>query len=103
MENNILLEHVQNSELVQGAITESVHRFYYDRILSDREKDKLDLIETNASEILSTLWNLNPNWRYIIEKTARRYKSENTKSVCVFNKPKTHPLIEIKLNYSTQQ
>ncbi len=94
---NALIEHIQKSQLVQAAITEAVHRFYYDRILSDKEKDKHDLIETQASDVLSTLWNLQPNWRYIIEKAAKRYNSENTNTVTVFGKPKNIVGVKVEI------
>lgn len=87
-----LIEHIQNSELVQAAITEAVHRFYMDRVCSKKEQDLIDLKETNASNILSTLWNLKPNWRYIIQKTGKRYNhgnlGPNTNAVAVDGKPK---------------
>jgi hypothetical protein len=94
---NALIEHIQQSPLVQAAITEAAHRFYYDRILSDKEKDKQDLIETQASDVLSTLWNLQPNWRYIIEKAARRYNAENTTAVCLGGKPKKIVGVKIEI------
>lgn len=88
--NNLLIEHIQRSELVQAAITEAVHRFYHDRILSDDLNDHKDLEETDASNILSNLWNLMPNWRYVIQKRLRRYslKISNTSSVSIDGKPK---------------
>lgn len=86
---NALIEHIKNSQTVQAAITEAVHRFYYDRILSDKERDTKELEETNASDILSTLWNLQPNWRYTLQRTAKRYNGdENTTAVSIFGKPK---------------
>lgn len=97
MEKNLLIEHIKNSPTVKAAITEAVHRFYYDRICSDKKQDKIDLEQTCASDVLSTLWNLQPNWRYILEKTAKRYSAENTKSVSIFGKPKKIKGIKIEI------
>lgn len=98
---NALVEQVQKSPLVQAAITEEVHRFYYDRILSDKEKDKIELIETQASDVLSTLWNLQPNWRYILEKAARKYNAEKNNSVSVFGKPKN--VVALKFEFTVEK
>lgn len=96
-ENNALIEYVKSSPLVQAAITEAVHRFYHDRVSSDKEKDKKDLQETEASDVLSTLWNLQPNWRHILEKTAKRYHAANTTAVSIFGKPKKIVPLKIEI------
>lgn len=86
--NNALIEHIKNSPLVQAAITEAVHRFYYDRILSTKQKDKQELQETQASDVLSTLWCLQPDWRYIIEQSVKRYDvAGKANDVLLINKP----------------
>lgn len=95
--NESLTEHIRNSPLVQAAITEAVHRFYYDRILSNQKKDKQDLQETQASDILSTLWNLQPNWRYILQKTAKRYKATDKQSLPICSRPKKRVPLKIEI------
>lgn len=95
--SNALIEHIKQSPTVQAAITEAVHRFYYDRICSDKKQDKVDLEETGASDVLSTLWNLQPNWRYILEKTANRYSAENTQAVSIFGKPKNIKGVKLEI------
>lgn len=82
MDNKLLTE-IQNSPLVQAAITEAVHRFYHDRVLSKKNEDKQDLIDCDVSNILSTLWNLQPNWRYVIKNRLERfmYVTPNTNAV----------------------
>ncbi len=96
-ENNTLLEYIRQSPTVQAAITEAVHRFYYDRICSDKKQDKIDLEETCASDVLSTLWNLQPNWRYILEKTAKRYSAADTQAVSIFGKPKNIKGVKLEI------
>lgn len=96
-EDNTLLEFIKQSETVQAAITEAVHRFYHDRISSPKKQDRIDLDETYASDILATLWNLQPNWRYILEKTAKKYKSEDIRSVSIFGKPKKIRGIKVEI------
>lgn len=85
--NNKLLIHIQNSPLVQAAITEAVHRFYYERALSTKERDQQDLIDSDAANVLSTLWNLMPNWRYFIKNWMLKYRESNTTSVNIDNRP----------------
>jgi|688.fasta_scaffold895567_3 hypothetical protein len=86
-ENTSLIDHIKASPLVQAAITEAVHRFYYDKILSSNPQDRKDLQETQASDVLSTLWNLQPDWRHVIEKQSKRYSSSKVNAVMVFGKP----------------
>lgn len=101
--NNSLIKHIQSSPLVNAAITEAVHRFYHDRILSDKESDRLALEETCASDILTLLWNLQPNWRYIIAESAKRYNPYNTNSVPIDGKPKDGVILSIQINIPLKQ
>lgn len=97
MTNTTLNDYIQSSPLVQAAITEAVHRFYHDRICSNSDKDLKDLEETQASDILNTLWNLQPNWRFVLAKAAKRYgvDSPDTNAVAVCGKPKE--IINLKI------
>lgn len=89
MNRDLLFEHIASSPLVRAAITEAVHRFYYNRVLSDKEKDKKELEQTGAADVLSNLWNTQPNWRHVIEKSGQKFAgSENVNSVSVYGKPK---------------
>jgi hypothetical protein len=40
-----LIKFIKESPLVNAAITEAVHRFYYDRILADDKKQKEEVHE----------------------------------------------------------
>ena len=95
--NDKLIEHIKNSELVQAAITEAVNRFYFDRVTSNNKEDQADLIETECSDRLATLWNLKPNWRYIIQTAAKKINAgrPNTNSVAIFGRPKK--IVGVKL------
>lgn len=95
--NNTLIEHIKQSTTVQAAIIEAVHRFYYDRICSDKKQDKIDLEETCASDVLSTLWCLQPNWRYVLEKAAKRYDAADTNKVMLFSKPKNIKGVKVEI------
>jgi ethanolamine ammonia-lyase small subunit len=99
---NKLIEHIKNSELVQAAITEAVHRFYMDRITSTHKQDVLDLKETECSDVLSTLWNLTPNWRYTIQKAGARYRTgaPNINNVSIFGKPKKIVGVNLEIKIS---
>lgn len=94
---NKLQEHITNSILVKAAITEAVHRYYYDRVLSTKAQDQQDLIETNAANILDTLWNLLPDWRYYLHELPKRYINVERPVIDVplHNKPKEITGIEI--------
>lgn len=81
-------EHIANSPLVRAAIVEAVHRFYYDRILSDKLSDKQDLEETQAGDILGKLWNLHPSWRQQLLTIPTRYKGAETNSIPADGRPK---------------
>ena len=87
---NKLIESIQNSPLVQAAITEAVHRFYMDNVMLEREGRNSVITDTDCANVLSTLWNLQPNWRYIIQKAGKRYTPDapNTDSVSIYGKPK---------------
>lgn len=84
-----LMEEVVASPLVRAAIVEAVHRFYYDRVLSNRNRDQEELMQSSAPEILDVLWNLYPNWREVLLTLPQRYKGADTKAVSIFGKPET--------------
>jgi hypothetical protein len=99
---NALVEHVSRSPLVQAAITEAVHRFYHDRILSTRQKDKQELVETQASNVLSTLWCLQPDWRRVIEQSVKRYHvGDKANDVYLINKPKSIVPLTVTITLGT--
>ncbi len=83
-----LQEHIQNSPLVKAAVIEAVHRFYYDRVLSDTLAHKQELEETQAGDILSKLWNLHPSWRQQLLTIPQRYKGADTNSIPIDGRPK---------------
>lgn len=97
MENNPLIEHIKQSPTVSAAIIEAVHSFYYDRVGSQKKQDIIDLEQTNASDILINLWNLQPNWRYVLDKTAKKYNAVDTQAVTIFGKPKRTDGIKLEI------
>lgn len=100
-QTNVIIDYIEQSELVQAAITESVHRFYYDRCLSEKHNIKDELFNSNASDLLSNLWNLQPNWRYILKKSADRYYHINTQSVSIYGKPKNKINLLLSINITS--
>lgn len=98
-----LVDHVLSSELVHAAITEAVHRYYYDNVIDkskDRDKENLQL----ASDLLSKLWNLYPNWRHILKEKSERYFGDNdTNAVTIWGKPAKELFIEFKLIISEKE
>ncbi len=98
MENNALTEYIQKSHLVQAAITEAVHRFHYDRMFSKKPQDRLDVEQTQSGDILTTLWLLQPNWRYVLQCEAKKYSAYNTSSVLVSDKPRNRKGIKVEIN-----
>jgi hypothetical protein len=96
---NDLIKYIHSSPLVHAAITEAVHRFYYDRILSDKEHIQRQLIDCNVSETLSTLWNLYPDWRHTLANSAKRYMDAGkVTSLPVISRPKKM----VKLNFNIE-
>lgn len=93
-----LHEYIQNSDIVRSVITESVHRFYYDRIL-DKYTDKV-LLNEEIGNVLSNLWNLQPDWRHVIKKHFERYEDAGkVTAVPLVNKPsKILPPLNISLS-----
>lgn len=100
---NELTNYIENSPLVQAAITEAVHRFYYDRVGSGNLKDAQVLEQTQASDILSTRINANPDWRLTLHKTALRYNAAPVKALCIYGKPKNLISLNIKVDYTPKE
>ena len=95
---NKLHEHIANSTLVKAAVIEAVHRFYYDRVLSDRQQDQQDLIDTQAADILATLWNLLPDWRYRLHSIPERYVNAGPiAALPIHGKPRNIVSLEITI------
>jgi hypothetical protein len=80
-----------------AAITESVHRYYYDNVLNNRK-----VIDENISSIHTSLHNLNPDWRNTLYRTAERYSNTGKINKClVISKPKKHHEPEVKIDFKT--
>lgn len=93
---NELQQYITDSPLVQAAVTEAIHRFYYDRVLSSKLADQQILRDLNVANILDTAWNSLPNWRHILQTIPQRYHGEsNTNAVSIHGKPKKVTPIEI--------
>jgi hypothetical protein len=99
-----LEEHIAKSELVQIAILEAVHRYYFDECFVDGRFDGSEESQ-RVSQILTNLWCLIPDWRLRLFNATKRYSiptlpNSNTKLLGVFNKPKKifDTNIDIKFN-----
>lgn len=101
MEINELTRHISESPLVRAAITEAIHRFYHDRVLSPHPKDRQLLTDLRVSDILSTAWNLTPNWRYLLKTIPRRYEaSVDTIDIPIINKPEH--IVPLQITFTIQ-
>lgn len=94
---NKLETYIENSELVQLAILEAVHRFVYDECFDSKNeykqpRPKDDEESKKANEIHKALWCKHPDWRARIKKYIERYQIEPNlalvKSLEITNKPK---------------
>lgn len=95
---NKLQQHIATSPLVKAAVIEAVHRFYHDRILSNKIIDQRDLTECNVANILDTVWNLLPDWRHVLLTSPQRYDdSGEITSVPTYCKPKEITPIEVTI------
>lgn len=93
---NKLQQHIADSPLVKAAVIEAIHRFYYDRILSQKIADQRDLIECDTANVLDTAWNLLPDWRHILFISTYKYDdSGSINSVPLHCKPKEITSIEV--------
>jgi hypothetical protein len=78
---------IEQSELVQLATIEAIHRLYYDNVGNDKETGEL-------GDYLACIWNMHPDWRHKLHKelqrTQDRYKGDNRqiKDVPLCNRPK---------------
>lgn len=79
--NPMISDVIDNSPLVLAAITEAVHRYYYDNITKDREK------ALSVGNLLTSLWCQNPNWRHVIAKYGKRYNPADTNAISIDSKP----------------
>lgn len=84
-----LIEHIQNDEIVNAAVTESIHRFYNDKCFSpftDRPFETSDVkLISKLHDIFSCKY---AGWRHIIKKRFERYHgAENTIALSLACKP----------------
>lgn len=96
---NKLQEHISNSTLVKAAVIEAIHRFYHDRVLSPRKEDQQDLQDTDALDILQTVWNTLPDWRYYLHSISKRYADAGAPitALPIYSKPKNQIPLEITI------
>lgn len=80
-----LQQYVNDSPTVRAAVTEAVHRYYYDRVLDPRERKNLG----EVGHVLGNLWNLQPDWRHVLKTSFERYEDAGpVVDVPLINKPK---------------
>lgn len=97
-----LLQWIQESETVQAAIVESVHRFYHDMAFNPYTERPFEDAFDKISNIHSTLQCSLPSWRVILRKLSERYEQgnrEGTNAIHVGGKPKELIKLKIKIEY----
>jgi hypothetical protein len=69
-----LLKHIEQDEIVKAAITESIHRFYYDKCFSLYTERPFDTPDVKAISKLHNIFScLHAGWRHKIKKRFERY------------------------------
>lgn len=78
-----LVEYIKNSDIVNAAVTEAVHRFYNDHCFSPYSERPWQTPDVKAiSKIHDILSCKNAGWRFIIKKRFDRYHGwEPTKAL----------------------
>lgn len=81
--------HILNDATVNAAITQAVHRFYYDKCFSPYTERPYDTSEVKViSKIMAILSTKNAGWRNRLRKTADRYHGwEPTNALSLACKP----------------
>lgn len=83
--------YIENSEIVQLAILEATHRYFYDKCFDKNNRLKEDDETNKISAIYKELWCKYPDWRAKIKKRMDRYPIladiAFVKSMEITNKP----------------
>lgn len=92
---------IKSSPLVQAAVVEAIHRYYYDHVLDNKwDPEEREYV----SNLLSNQWCLLPDWRRILhEKTTRYYKSDIITSLPVWSRPPKILNLSIEVKISTHE
>lgn len=94
-------EYIQNSELVTAAITEALHRLYFDNVgkslLTDEQKEELKKYYFSMCTKYSS-------FRVTLTEKAKRYdnKTERITSLFLTDKPEIDLLVKINLQKITE-
>lgn len=102
--NDKITEYILNSELVQCAIIEAVHRFYFDECFTkgDGARPKNDELTKEVNILLQNLHCQRPDWRYRLKKIPERYTVwEPTNALHISCKPKhiINPSLKLEVVY----
>ncbi len=95
---NFIEQHIMDSVVVQSAITEALHRLYFDSL--DKKnitpEDRLAIHDHYASWFMR-----NPSFRVILTKAAARYgnKTEKIKRCDLECQPKLNSKLSIKIEF----
>lgn len=96
---NFIEQHIMDSEVVQSAITEALHRLYFDSL--DKKnispEDRKIIHDHYASWFMS-----NPSFRVTLTKAAARYSNKTDKiNVCYLtDRPKVNSILSIKIEFN---
>lgn len=84
-----LIEYIRNSDIVNAAVTEAVHRFYNDHCFSPYTERPYETPDVKAiSKIHDILSCKNAGWRLVIKKRFERYHGwEPTNALHITCKP----------------
>lgn len=84
-----LIDYIRDNEIVNAAITEAVHRFYYDHCFSPYTERPYNTPDVKAiSKIHDILSAKNAGWRFTIKKRFERYHGwEPTNALHICNNP----------------
>lgn len=94
----ILAQAIEGAPLVWAAITEAVHRYYWDNVLDKRRN--VEAVKF-ASDLLTNLWCLHPNWRLTLRQKADSYKEAETTNLEVSGNPSKTITVSLNTRFLT--
>lgn len=73
-----LLDHIGNDEVLLAALTNSIHRFFYDKCFSPyTERPYQSEVVSIINDLHSILWCKSGGFRAILTDIAKRYRAED--------------------------
>lgn len=84
-----LEQYIQESETVKAAVTEAVHRFYYDKCFSPYTERPYETLDVKAISKIHNIFSAKyAGWRHTIKKAFERYHGwEPTNALHIDCKP----------------